>query len=239
MTQTALITGGNRGLGLETARQLARRGVRAVITARSQASADATVSALAGEGLQIDARVLDVTDADAIATLARRLEADYGGVDILINNAGVLLDRRGEGPVDEARVLHSDPALLAATMETNVYGPWRLARALAPGMCERGHGRIVNVSSSLGQLSAMGARWPAYRVSKAALNALTRTLSQELAGTGVLVNSVCPGWVRTRLGGDKAPRTPAAGAEVIVQAATLPDDGPSGVFLRDGEIVPW
>ncbi len=177
--------------------------------------------------------LLDVTSDDDVSRLAAELEQRRGGAGILVNNAGVLLDPRG------SRVLDTDIDRFRATLETNFYGPLRLVRALVPAMRRNAWGRVVNVSSGLGQISTMGSGTPAYRISKAALNALTRMLAAELAGSGVLVNCMCPGWVRTAMGGPKATRTPEAAADTAVWLATLPDDGPSGGFFRDRQPIPW
>jgi len=144
-----------------------------------------------------------------------------------------MLDPRG------SRVLDSKLVTWRDTLETNLIGPLLLAQALVPLLKRNGYGRIVNVSSGQGQLSDMGVGTPAYRVSKTALNALTRTLAAELKGSGILVNSMCPGWVRTDMGGAGAPRTVEQGADTAVWLATLPDDGPSGGFFRDRRPIPW
>jgi NAD(P)-dependent dehydrogenase (short-subunit alcohol dehydrogenase family) len=154
---------------------------------------------------------------------------------VLVNNAGVLLDMEAAGDsLFDARL-----ETFEQTFETNVWGPLLLSQTLIPAMKERGYGRVVNVSSGMGQLSDMGSGSPAYRLSKTALNALTRILAHELRSTNVLVNAVCPGWVRTDMGGPAAPRTPQQGADTITWLATLPDDGPSGGFFRDRKPIPW
>ena len=230
----AVVTGANRGIGLEIARQLARvPGVRVVLTARDAARAKAAADGLRREGLDADPRALDVTSEASVRALAQAIERDYGRCDILVNNAGVMLDPRG------SRVLDSRVETYRATLETNLIGPLRLILALAPLMKRHGYGRIVNVSSGQGQLADMGSGTPAYRVSKTALNALTRTLDSDLGGSGILVNAMCPGWVRTDMGGPSAPRSVAQGADTAVWLATLPDGGPSGGFFRDRKPIPW
>ena len=230
----AVVTGGNRGIGLEIARQLARQpGIRVVLTAREEAKARAAAKKLRDEGLEVDSHPLDVTSEMSVKTFAGWLESACKRCDILVNNAGVMLDPRG------SRVLDSKLVTWRDTLETNLVGPLLLAQALAPLMKRNGYGRIVNVSSGQGQLSDMGVGTPAYRVSKTALNALTRTLAAELKGSGILVNSMCPGWVRTDMGGAGAPRTVEQGADTAVWLATLPDDGPSGGFFRDRRPIPW
>lgn len=232
--RVAVVTGANRGIGFEICRQLARRGdIRVILTSRDPAKGREAAGRLAQEGLEVDCHRLDVTEAKSVAALVAFLEARHGRADILVNNAGVLLDPRG------SRFLDSRPETYRATLETNFFGPLLLCQALLPFMKRRRYGRIVNVSSGMGQLSGMGAGSPAYRVSKAALNALTCLLAAELAGSGILVNSMCPGWVRTDMGGAGAPRSLEQGADTAVWLATLPEDGPSGGFFRDRTPIPW
>ena len=256
VVRTALVTGGNRGLGLETCRQLQREGFRVILTARDQADGEASAKAIGAEF-----RPLDVTDAGSIAALAAGLGRDGVTVDVLVNNAAVALDG-------------FNAEVARKTIDANVYGPLRVTDAVLPRMPDGG--TIVMVSSGVGELSGMPpglraqfasphlsrdgvlelvesfvdavargryreAGWPgsAYRVSKVALNALTRILAKELAPRSIKVNSVCPGWVRTRMGGSSATRDVGAGAKSIVWAATLPADGPTGGFFRDGRKIAW
>jgi NAD(P)-dependent dehydrogenase (short-subunit alcohol dehydrogenase family) len=172
-------------------------------------------------------RQLDVTDAEGIARLADELDR----VDVLVNNAAILYDTWNRAATVELDVLRE-------AMETNLYGAWAMSQALLPQLRRSGHGRIVNVSSGAGSLATMGGGAPAYQVSKAALNAFTRTLAGELRGDGILVNAVCPGWVATDMGGPGG-RPVEEGAASVVWAALLPDDGPTGGFFRDGEPVAW
>lgn len=232
--RVAVVTGANRGIGFEVCRQLARRsGVRVVLTARDAAKGKTAVKKLAEEGLEVDYHRLDVTEAKSIAALAAYLESRYGRCDVLVNNAGIAPDPRG------SRVLDSKIATYRETLETNMLGPLKLCQALVPLMKQNRYGRIVNLSSGMGQLSDMDVGSPAYRVSKTALNALTRTLAAELKSSGILVNSMCPGWVKTDMGGPGAPRTVEQGADTAVWLATLPDDGPSGGFFRDRKAIAW
>jgi NAD(P)-dependent dehydrogenase (short-subunit alcohol dehydrogenase family) len=221
--RTALVTGANRGLGFETAKQLAERGYRVVLTARDRAKAERAATTIDGDVVPYE---LDVTSDEECARLGE-LE-----VDVLVNNAGVI----GEG---DGRALDTPAGVLLEVLQTNTLGAYRVAQALAPGMRARAWGRIVNVSSGMGQLADMYGGYPAYRVSKTALNALTRIFAYELRDAGVLVNSVCPGWVRTDMGGPSASLEPADAAQHIVWAATLPDDGPTGGFFRFGKPIPW
>jgi NAD(P)-dependent dehydrogenase (short-subunit alcohol dehydrogenase family) len=172
-------------------------------------------------------RRLDVTEADDIARLAGELER----VDVLVNNAAILYDTWN-------RAATVDLDVVREALETNLLGAWALSQALLPQLRRSGHGRIVNVSSGAGSLATMGGGTPAYHVSKAALNAFTRTLAGELRGDGILVNSVCPGWVATDMGGPGG-RPVEQGAASVVWAALLPDDGPTGGFFRDGQPVAW
>ncbi|WP_326691141.1 MULTISPECIES: SDR family NAD(P)-dependent oxidoreductase [unclassified Streptomyces] len=225
VSRTALVTGGNRGIGHAVATLLHTRGHRVVITARDGAEARSVAREL-GEGAT--AAALDVTDPDSVAKLA----AEAGEVDILVNNAGVQLDWG-------VRPTRADLALVDRTLNVNLLGAWRMAGALVPGMVRRGWGRVVNISSGTGSFTlGIADACPAYSVSKVSLNALTVMLAQETEGTGVLVNAINPGLVRTRMRPD-APQTPREAAEHIVRAATLPDDGPSGVFLRRDAVIGW
>jgi NAD(P)-dependent dehydrogenase (short-subunit alcohol dehydrogenase family) len=194
--------------------------------ARDAQRGEAAQAQLVGEGLDVRAVALDVTDQASVDALGAGLER----VDVLVNNAAIL-------PNGTATDL--DPAIADAAWQTNALGAWRLALAVIPLMREQGWGRIVNVSSGAGSLADMSTYEPPYSVSKAALNAITRVLAGELRSTGILVNSVCPGWVRTDMGGSIAPRSVQEGAASVMWAVRLPDDGPTGGFFRDGEPVPW
>ncbi len=231
--RVAIVTGASRGIGLEISRQLAQRGIVVVLTARSAVKAATACQKLKDEGLTVAYHPCDVTDATAVRILRDFVKKNYGAADILVNNAGVMLDPKGSGASDMS------PDVLHNTMATNLYGPAMLCRALAPLMKEKGYGRIVNISSGLGQLSESGRSTPAYRISKAALNSFTRTLAAELADTNILVNSMCPGWVKSDMGGPNAPRTLEQGAETAVWLATIGDDGPRGGFFRDKQPIAW
>ncbi|RWD60063.1 MAG: SDR family NAD(P)-dependent oxidoreductase [Mesorhizobium sp.] len=226
--KVALITGGNRGIGLETARQLAELGFTALIGVRDLAKGEAAARTLGG---RVKAVALDVDAPDAVAHAAAEVERRFGRLDVLVNNAAIHYD-------PSARALGPDWTVIREAFETNVFGAWRVAVAFAPLLGASGHGRLVNVSSEGGSLASMGAGAPAYSTSKATLNALTRILAAELRSTGVLVNSICPGWVATDMGGPGG-RPVAQGAAGIVWAATLPDEGPTGGFFRDGKRLPW
>jgi NAD(P)-dependent dehydrogenase (short-subunit alcohol dehydrogenase family) len=235
----AVVTGANRGLGLETARQLAKRGIRVIVTSRNPSKGEAALEKLLAEELDVVLHALDVTSESSVAELGAFIHSRCGRVDILVNNAGVFLDSHGSEDAGGASVFTANLETLTATLKTNLYGPLLLAQELVPLMKQQHHGRIVNVSSGMGQLSEMDGKSPAYRISKAALNALTRILAAETRDYNILVNSVCPGWVRTDMGGPQAEKTVEKGASGIVWAATLPDDGPTGGFFRDGLPIPW
>jgi len=223
MTRTALVTGANRGIGLEVCRQLAGLGFSVLLGSRDRGKGEAAARSLGGA---VRAVVLDVADPDAAA----RILAEIGPVDVLVNNAGIHYDT-GQ------RATSADWRIIEEAFATNFFGAWRLIQAFAPPMRRQGWGRIVNVSSQAGSLQGMGAGTPAYATSKAALNAITRLTAAELSGSGVLVNAVCPGWTATDMGGGGRPV--AEGARSVVWGVGLPDDGPSGGFFRDGKPLPW
>jgi NAD(P)-dependent dehydrogenase (short-subunit alcohol dehydrogenase family) len=231
----ALVTGAYRGLGLETCRQLALAGYAVILTARKPEIGLKAAQSLQASGLDVAFRPLDVTREEDVKELAGHISQTYGQLDVLVNNAGIFPDAEPGMPPSSA--LQADPASLLTGFETNTLGPFRLCQAMIPLM--QGKGRIVNVSSGMGQLSEMNGCCPAYRISKTALNAVTRIFADELQGTAIKVNSVCPGWVRTEMGGKEAPLSVAEGAEGILWAATLPDDGPSGGFFRHGQPIDW
>ncbi|MGZ8197607.1 MAG: SDR family oxidoreductase [Burkholderiales bacterium] len=229
----ALVTGGNRGIGFEICRQLARQGLAVVLTARDAGKGKAAAKTLQDEGLAVEFHRLDVTSCRSIRACVASVAERRGHIDVLVNNAGVLLDPRGSRFLDSKLDTYRD------TLETNLFGPLQLAQAVVPLMKANRYGRIVNLSSGLGQLADMGTGTPAYRLSKTALNALTRILAAEFRESNILANSMCPGWVKTGMGGDQAPKSPREAAETAVWLATLPNDGPSGGFFRDSKPVPW
>ncbi|MDP9097063.1 MAG: SDR family NAD(P)-dependent oxidoreductase [Pseudomonadota bacterium] len=224
----ALVTGANRGIGLEVARQLAARGIVILLGARDSAKAENAARSLAGE---VHPLRLDVADAASIAAVAAEVARDHERLDILVNNAGVHYDTH-----EHASDADLD-GIVAEALATNLLGPWRVTQALLPLLRCSAHPRIVNVSSEGGSLASMGNGPPAYQVSKAALNALTRTFAGELPPP-FKVNAVCPGWVETDMGGHGG-RPVREGAAGIVWAATLADDGPTGGFFRDERPLPW
>jgi NAD(P)-dependent dehydrogenase (short-subunit alcohol dehydrogenase family) len=228
----ALVTGANRGLGLETGKQLAKLGITVLLTCRDSHKGEQAKKLLQQDGVEVIFHPLDVTRDDDVAQIKRFIKQQYGRLDILVNNAGIFPDK-------VTMAFDSSVDLLRAAMETNLYGPFRLCQAFIPMMKQNNYGRIVNLSSGMGQLSEMNGCCPAYRTSKTALNALTRLLADELHGTDVLINALCPGWVRTEMGGPEATREVQAGADTIVWLATLPTGGASGGFFRDRQPIPW
>ncbi len=236
--KVAVVTGANRGIGLEVARQLARAGFKVVLTCRDEGKGKEAQSQLTSEGLNVDVRAVDVTESGSIRDLDLYLRKKYGRLDVLVNNAGIMLDHFEDGqPV--MSIIDCDLTEVRKTMETNVYGALSVIKELLPLMKENHYGRIVNVSSGLGQMSEMGAGYAGYRLSKAALNALTCMVADELTSENIIVNACCPGWVRTDMGGKHASRSVEEGADTIVWLCQAADGSPSGKLFRDREEQPW
>jgi NAD(P)-dependent dehydrogenase (short-subunit alcohol dehydrogenase family) len=226
----AVVTGANRGIGREVCRQLAAEGFTAVLGSRDPAKGAAAARELAVAG-DVRALQLDVADEASVARAAAWVADELGRCDVLVNNAAIEYDT-------DQRASSADLGRVHRALETNLFGAWRTTLALLPLLRRAPHPRIVNVSSGGGSLSSMGAGTPGYHVSKAALNALTRTLAAELRADGVLVNAICPGWVATDMGGPGG-RPVTDGAASVLWGVRLPDDGPSGGFFRDGRPVAW
>jgi NAD(P)-dependent dehydrogenase (short-subunit alcohol dehydrogenase family) len=224
MSRTALVTGGNRGIGLETCRQLAAAGLEVVLTAR-----DGDRAAAAADRLGVRSERLDVADPASVTACATRLQDAGVAVDVLVNNAGVY---------PTTPLLRVAEAELAEALQANALGAWRTCRAFVPAMRDRGWGRVVNVSTGYAHLGGPPPGAGAYGWSKTALNVLTRMIAAE-AGPRVLVNAVDPGWVATRMGGEGAPSTVAEGADTVVWLATLPDGGPTDGFWYERRQIPW
>ena len=227
MTTVSLVTGANRGIGREVCRQLAGNGHAVLLTARDAEAA----AAAAGRIVDAVPLRLDVADPASVAEAAATVADRYGKLDVLVNNAAITYDTW-------QRAITADLGVVRQVAETNLYGPWLIVERFLPLLRNSDHPRIVNVSSEAGSLTSMGGGTPAYTVSKAALNALTRMLAAELRAERILVNAVCPGWVATDMGGPGG-RPVTEGAASVVWAATLPDDGPTGGFFRDGRPLPW
>ncbi|MET0064624.1 MAG: SDR family oxidoreductase [Candidatus Thiodiazotropha endolucinida] len=231
----AIVTGANRGLGLETSRQLARLGHHVLMTSRNEVDGQAAQQMLLNEGLDVSYHPLDVRSEASVLALVQHFRQHHKRLQILINNAGIFPD---PSPEDSASsIFNADIENVLNGFDTNTLGPLRLCQALIPLM--DGEGCVVNVSSGMGQLSEMGGCCPSYRLSKTALNALTRIFSEELKQTQIKINSICPGWVRTDMGGKEATLSIPEGVEGIIWAATLADDGPSGGFFRFGKPIEW
>jgi NAD(P)-dependent dehydrogenase (short-subunit alcohol dehydrogenase family) len=238
--RVALVTGGNRGIGYAIGRSLAQRGITVILGVRDPNKGATACSRLQGEGLDVNFELLDVTDEDSLQTAVKHIQARFDRLDILVNNAGISIDH-SKNALDVSR------RTIEKTLQTNVVGPLLLCQNCISLMKAGGYGRIVNMSSTLGSLSEIadpnsayaGVGTPAYRLSKAALNAITTLIAKEVGDDNILVNSACPGWVRTDMGGDQAPLTPEQGADTPVWLATLPDGGPSGGFYRERTRIPW
>lgn len=227
----AVVTGGNRGIGLELVRQLAARGWTVVLGARDLARGERAARQLGELDGRVLPRPLDVASDDSVGRFTASAREELGRVDVLINNAGIHYDT-GQ------RAITADLAIVREALETNLLGAWRTTQALVGLLRASRRARVVNVSSGAGALTDMGAGTPAYGVSKAALNALTIKLAADLRRDAILVNAVCPGWVATDMGG-RGGRPVAQGAASVLWAADLPDDGPTGGFFRDGRPIAW
>jgi NAD(P)-dependent dehydrogenase (short-subunit alcohol dehydrogenase family) len=227
--RTALVTGANRGIGLAIARLLAELDNLVLMGSRDVESGEAAAESLRRLGLDVAPITIDLTVPETIDAAVEAIARAGRRVDILVNNAGIL---------HEKPLLDLHDAEIADSIAVHVTGPLRLIRACVPGMVERRYGRIVNMSSGWGSF-AEGLGGPGlYGVTKAALNGLTLRLAEELPSS-IKVNAACPGWVRTRMGGPNARRTPEEGADTAVWLATLPDDGPTGGFFRRRKPIEW
>jgi NAD(P)-dependent dehydrogenase (short-subunit alcohol dehydrogenase family) len=226
-----VVTGGNRGIGFEICRQLAGRGAQVVLTARQPEAGKEAVKRLAAQQLSAQFYPLDVTDPESIAALRLFLERAFGQLDVLINNAGIFSKEDGSG-------LEVKITTVRATLETNTLAPLHLSQTMVPLLRRSGAARMVNVSSGMGALSDMQGGYAAYRISKTALNAVTAILAAELRGA-VAVNSVCPGWVKTDMGGANAEREVAEGADTAVWLALDAPQDLTGKFVRDRNVIPW
>jgi NAD(P)-dependent dehydrogenase (short-subunit alcohol dehydrogenase family) len=235
--KVGLVTGSSRGIGFEIVKQLAMKEIEVILTYRSPADGEAAVMELAREGIKkVTSMKLDVSNQVSVDSILEEVEKTFGRLDILVNNAAILIDK------DNITASNADLVTVNTTLETNLIGAWRMSKAFIPLMKKNSYGRIVNVSSGAGEfeyMSRSGGHWPAYSLSKASLNALTVMLASELNGTNILVNAVCPGWVRTDMGGSNAPRSVKEGAGTPVWLATLPDGGPTGHNYYDKKQISW
>jgi NAD(P)-dependent dehydrogenase (short-subunit alcohol dehydrogenase family) len=230
--RVAIVTGANRGMGLETCRQLLMRGLSVAMGGRDTAATERARKTLGDLSENAIAVQMDVTNHASIEAAHKSIVDQFEHVDVLVNNAAVLLFENND-------VLSIPPDGFWRTLETNLFGAIDVCRRFVPAMADQRYGRVVNVSSGLGQLTNMSTYAPAYSISKAALNAFTRILAETYGTRGVLANAVDPGWVRTDMGGPSAPRSVAQGVETTVWLATLPDDGPTGGFFRDRRPIAW
>lgn len=228
----ALVTGAYRGLGLETVKQLTELNYTVVLTGRNDEKGEAAAALFREGGKQVLYKHVDVNLDNDIESLARFIEEKFGVLDVLVNNAGIHYDMGND-------VTNPDWTIVREAMDTNFLAAWKLTVALLPLIKNSAHGRVVNVSSGAGSLNDMTPGTPAYSASKAAMNVLTIQFAAALKEFGIKVNSICPGWVRTDMGGQAAPRSVEEGARGIVWAATVSDDGPTGGFFRDGKPIDW
>ena len=235
--QVAIVTGSNRGIGLEIVKQLVMKQITVILTSRNSDKGEAAVRKLAKDGIKrVVPMELDVSSQASVNRILDKVEKTFGRLDILVNNAAILIDK------DDVTASNADLETVKITLETNLIGAWRMCKAFIPLMKRNGYGRIVNVSSGAGEfehLVSSGGYWPAYSVSKTSLNALTVMLASELRGTNILVNAVCPGWVRTDMGGPNATRSAEEGAVTPVWLATLPDGGPTGYNYYEKKQSRW
>jgi NAD(P)-dependent dehydrogenase (short-subunit alcohol dehydrogenase family) len=239
-----LISGANKGLGFETARQMGKMGYKVLLGSRDVAKGKAAAEKLHKEGLDVVAVKLDVNSKADIDAVARLISEEFGGVlDVLVNNAGTMVEKSWTNNITSEMKVED----IRATYETNVLAPFALTKALLPALKKSKAGRIVNVSSILGSVALQGTKGSptyttklfAYNSSKAALNMLTIHLAHELRGTKIKVNSAHPGWAKTDMGGSAAPLSVEDGAKTIVELATLPEDGPTGAYMHGSETIPW
>jgi NAD(P)-dependent dehydrogenase (short-subunit alcohol dehydrogenase family) len=229
--RVALVTGANRGIGFAVSRRLAQEGMRVILGSRDPDRGRNAAARLRAEGLEVVALQLDVTGQASVDAAAAWTDATYGRLDVLVNNAGIMPNK---APVLEATLEDAE-----AMWQVNALAPWRMCRALVPLMQRGGWGRIVNVSSEAGRFDRINAVATAYRVSKAALNAYTKSLAAALQDESILVNAICPGWVASDMGGADATRTLEQGAGSVFWGVNLDDDGPTGGYFQDGTPMPW
>ncbi len=235
-TKIALVTGANRGIGLEIGKQLAKKGYLVLLGIRDAKKGLAIEEQFKKNKLNARALILDVTDSKSIDQACQFIKKEFNRLDVLVNNAGIFIDSSDRNPVS---AFETKPKTILDTFETNTMAPFLLCQKLIPLMKQNGYGRVVNISSGLGQLSEMNGGYTGYRISKTALNAVTRIFADETKGQNILVNCVCPGWVKTDMGGPQAERSVEKGAETPVWLATLPNSGPTGKFFRDQEEIAW
>lgn len=230
----ALVSGANKGLGFEIAKQLAENNFKVILTARDSKKGEAATQKLKADGHEVVFCRMDIANSESVKKAAEFVQNKFGRLDVLVNNAGIFLkeDRRSSALAVGLRVVWE-------TFETNAFGHFLVLQAFIPIMKKNGYGRIINVSSSMGVFSKMKGEYLSYRLSKSALNALTRIFAEELEGTNILINSMCPGWCYTDMGGPNAERSPEEGARTAIYLAILPDGGPSGKYFKDEKEIAW
>jgi len=220
-----IVTGANRGIGRQITKELAALGHEVILTARDKEKGKEAAKDLGATFYQ-----LDVSAADSIQSFVEKLQADFSCIDVLVNNAGIFQDK-------DKPAHNPDFSIIRKTLETNLLGAWQLVVALLPLLRKSEDPRVINVSSGLGAMNDMGGQFPGYRLSKVGMNAMTQMIHAEL-GEEIKINSMCPGWVKTDMGGEGAHRSLEKGAETAVWLSTYPDI-PNGKFLRDKEIIDW
>lgn len=228
----ALVTGGNRGIGLATVKSLCAKGIKTIFTCRNPHDGHMAMMDMVEHAKLIDFHPLEVADNDSVAELAEYVQNKYGYLDILINNAGGNYDswqRAGHVSITEVEY----------TIDVNLIGTWRMCNAFIPLMLGQGWGRIINVSSGAGTIAQQDGSTPAYSISKNGVNMLTKSLAADLKSSGITVNAVDPGWVRTAMGGENAPHSKEEGADTIVWLATEAEDGLTSGFFRNRTLISW
>jgi NAD(P)-dependent dehydrogenase (short-subunit alcohol dehydrogenase family) len=229
--KVALVTGGNRGIGYELVKQLAMNGFKVILASRNSKTGHEATQKLKKSNLEVSFVAMDVDNKESIRQAVITISEQFGRLDVLINNAGVYLDN--------GKLLNIDPSILEKTMATNFFGAYFVIHSFIPLMEKHGYGRIINISSGMGEMREMS--YPgdgAYKLSKFTLNGLTQLLAAEMKGD-IKINAVCPGWVSSDMGGPSAPRTPKQAAESILWLATVGSEGPNGGFFRDGKQIEW
>ncbi|WP_155010470.1 SDR family oxidoreductase [Priestia megaterium] len=231
-TKVALVTGGNRGIGYELVRQLAMKGFKVILTSRNSETGHKAVQKLKDSHLDVSFLTMDINNQTSIGQAAAKVSEQYGKLDVLINNAGIYLDKN-------QKLVNLDPSVLEKTLETNFFGAYHVIRSFMPLMEQQAYGRIINVSSEYGAMSEMSSSGVgAYKLSKLILNGLTQLIAVE-STKDIKINAVDPGWVSSDMGGPSAPRTPQQAARSILWLATIGPEGPSGGFFKDGKQIDW
>lgn len=236
--KTALVTGANRGIGFETSKQLAEIGFKVYMGCRSEEKGRIAAESLKSSGLDVEFVKLDVLSTKDVRTFIDDLKVNKVNLDVLVNNAGVFLESDGPEDKSTSSILKVDSVIILKTIETNTMGPLKLIQSILPKMLEQNSGRIINVSSGMGQLSSLTGHWPGYRMSKASLNVLTLMIADEFKNSNIIVNSVCPGWVKTDMGGQNASLSAKEGVDSIVWLASC-DKSPNGKFISQKKVIDW